>query len=388
MSDVQLLFVVLAALYVWECACWLRRGSVACVTWLGRDWRAVHPGALAGNPNGGFILAAPLPPLGTLLIANQLPLSLSPDGVLAFVATNVNPGWRPTQSGCFVRWENLNAVRLRGKKLLVNGELFLVAATPSFVRHLSAELQRLAKLSPAPRETAIAGVLRGMFDGRAIESRLREHQTRSPAVRRLGNALFLYLLVIVPGVIWYFGFGLAWLGLLLGLLALTIVTATFFCRAHRALYPAAGDERFTHTLTIALAPSSALRAHDALSRPLLENFHPLAVAKHLLPDKEFRTFARRVLLDLRHPARPLVPNEQPEVAATEAYSRHALLAATEEFLKQHGFAPDELGHAPAPADDSCRSFCPRCDAQFTTATGECGDCGGLAVVALRRSAGH
>lgn len=388
MNDVQLLFVVLAALYVWECACWLRRGSVAFVTWLGRDWRAVHPGALAGNPNGGFILAAPLPPLGTLLIANQLPLSLSPAGVLAFVATNVNPGWRPAQSGCFVRWENLGAVRVRGKKLFVNGELFLVAATSGFARHLKAELQRLIKLKPAQRETVIPEILRGTLDARAIESRQREYQNRSPAVRRLGNALFLYLVAVVPGLIWYFGFGLTWLALLTGLLALTMATATFFYRAHRALYPAAADERFTHTLTIALAPSSALRAHDALSRPLLETFHPLAVAKQLLPAEEFRPFARRVLLDLRHPARPWGISEQPEVAATEAYSRLALLTATEQFLKQQGLAPDELGRAPAPADDSCRSFCPRCDAQFTTSTGECGDCGGLAVVELQRGVGR
>jgi hypothetical protein len=387
MNDAQLLFVVLAALYIWECTCWLRRGSVAFVTWLGRDWRAEHPGALAGNSNGGFVLAAPLPPLGMLLVANQLPLSLSPDGVLAFVSTNVNPGWRAAQSGCFVRWEHLATVRVRGKKLLVNGELFLVAATPGFARYLSAELQRLVKLTPAQRETAIAEMLLGTFDRPAIESRLLDYRTRSPAVRRLGNALFLYLLVIVPGLIWYFGLGLTWLGLLLGLLALTIATAALFGRAHRALYPGAGDERFTHTLTIALAPSSALRAHDALSRPLLENFHPLAVAKQLLSDQEFRPFARRVLLDLRHPARPWGTSEKPEAVATEAHFRHALLAATEEFLKQHGLAPDELGRAPAPADDSCRSFCPRCDAQFTTLTGQCVDCGGLAVVELRCGVG-
>ncbi len=388
MSDVQLLFVVLAALYLWECACWLRRGSVAFVTWLGRDWRAVHPGALAGNPNGGFILAAPLPPLGSVFIANQLPLSLSPDGVMAFVATNVNPGWRPAQSGCFARWEKLGAVRVRGKKLLVNGELFLVAATSGFARHLKAELQRLVKLTPAERETTILEMLRGTFDLRAIESRQREYQVRSPAVRRLSNALFGYLLLVVPGLIWYFGFGLTWLGLLLGLLSLTIATAIFFCRAHRALYPNASDERFTLTLTIALAPSSTLRAHDALSRPLLENFHPLAVAKQLLPDNEFRTLARQVLLDLRHPARPWGISEQSELVATEAYSRNALLTATEEFLNLNGLTPDELGRAPAPADESCRSFCPRCSVQFTTLRGECADCGGLAVVEFHRGAGR
>lgn len=383
MNDVQLLFVVLAALYVWECACWLRRGSVAFVTWRGREWRAVHPGALAGNPSGGFILAAPLPPLGTVLVANQLPLSLSPDGVLAFVATNVNPGWRPAQSGCFVRWENLGVIRVRGKKLFINGGLFLAAATPGLARQLKVELQRLVKLTPASRGAAIAEMLHGALDGQGIDFRLREYRARSSAVRLLANALFLYLLVIVPGSIWYFGFGLAWLGLLLGLLALTVATATFFGRAHHALYPNAGDERFTHTLTIALAPSSALRAHDALSRPLLESFHPLAVAKCLLPDKAFRLFARRILLDLRHPARPWGSSDLPELVATEAYSRRALLAAVEAFLQHHGLPPEELGRAPSPIDDSCRSFCPRCDAQFTNPTGECGDCGGLPLVELR-----
>ena len=383
MSDVQLLFLVLAALYVGECACWLRRGSVGFVTWFGGRWRAVHPDALAGNPRGGFILVPPLPPLGTLLIANQLPLSLSPDGVLAFVTTNVSPGERPPQSGGFRRWENLGDVRVRGKKLLINRQLFLVAATPGLARHLSGELQRVAKLSPAAREIAITQMLSGPLDGRAIAARQREYQSRSRAMRGLSNTLFLYLLVITPGLIWHFGFARTWLGLLLGLLGLTIAIAVFFNRAHAALYPAAVDERFTHTLTIALAPSSALRAHDALSRPLLENFHPLAVAKQLLSDAAFRPFARRILLDLRHPARPYVTSNQPDVVATEAYARQALRAAMEEFLTQHGFAPDELGRAPAPTDDSCRSFCPRCDAQFTTPTGVCVDCGGLALMEFR-----
>ena len=65
MNDVQLLFVVLACLYGWECACWVRRGGLAFVTWLGRHWSAQQPGALVGNQRGGFIFVPPLPPLGT-----------------------------------------------------------------------------------------------------------------------------------------------------------------------------------------------------------------------------------------------------------------------------------------------------------------------------------
>ncbi len=69
MSDVQWLFAVVAALYVWECACWLRRGGVAFFTWLGRRWQALQPGSLVANQAGGFVLAAPLPPLGSVFVA-------------------------------------------------------------------------------------------------------------------------------------------------------------------------------------------------------------------------------------------------------------------------------------------------------------------------------
>jgi hypothetical protein len=195
----------------------------------------------------------------------------------------------------------------------------------------------------------------------------------------------VYVFVVVPAVIWSLGFLLSWLWLLLGLVSLTITTAVFFTRAHRTLYPEAHDERFTHALTIALAPTSAMRAHDALSRPLLEVFHPLAVAGVLLNDREFRGFARRILLDLRHPAWPQCPNESPAAQATEQYFRQTLLTAAEEFLVRRGLKPEELCRAPVPGDNTSRAYCPRCEAQFTNLDGQCADCGGLALVALHQT---
>jgi hypothetical protein len=56
----------------------------------------------------------------------------------------------------------------------------------------------------------------------------------------------------------------------------------------------------------------------------------------------------------------------------------------EQFLKQNGIQPEELCRPPAPTDESCRAFCPRCGAQFTTAKGNCADCGGLALVAFAK----
>jgi len=380
MSDVQWLFVVLAALYGWECACWVRRGSVVFSTWLGQHWEARHPGTVLANQRGGFIFAAPLPPLGTLLTASQFPLSLSPDGVLAYVATNVNPGWRPEQSGEFHRFDEIREVSARGKKLLVNRAVLLNASSTGWARRLADELKRLLKSDGAKREAGISELIRGMLDTSAIEPRWHELQTRLRPLRWLANVLFVYLFAFAPGLSWFLGFKLSWLGLLIGLFALTTTTAVVFHRAHRALYPTAEDERFAHTLTIALAPMTTMRAQDALSRSCFEGFHPLAVASVFLSKAAFRDFARRVLLDFRHPAEPVCGVANPVAWATEFYFRTTLQRAVEDWLKANGIEPDELCGPPAPADDSCRAFCPRCGTQFTTESGTCTDCGGLALV--------
>lgn len=385
MSEVQLLFLVLAAFYGWECACWVRRGSVAFSTWLGRNWRARHPGTLLGNQRGGFIFAAPLPPLGTLLTASQFPLSLSPEGMLAAVATSVNPGWRPPQSEIFFPFPEIREIGTRGRKLFINGELALKTSSAELARQFAKEVQQLVKLSPPQREAALNEGTRAALDARHVEDRWSVFQKLSRPVRLFGNALFAYLFLVAPGLIWQFGFKLSWLGLLIGLFALTTATAVLFHRAHRALYAQAEDERFTHTLTILLAPMTAMRAHDALSRPLFETFHPLALAKVFLPTNDFHDFSRRVLLDLRHPALPVCSSAEPAAHATEFYARTTLRHAVESFLTQSGVEPDELCRPPASMDASCRAYCPRCRAQFTKASGTCVDCGGLALVAFQKT---
>jgi hypothetical protein len=384
MSDLQLLFLVLAALYGWECAAWLRRGSVAFTTWLGRGWRARHPGTLLGNQRGGFIFAAPLPPLGTLLTANQFPLSLSPQAALAFVATNVNPGWRATQSGRWLALDTLREARADGKKVVLNGEVWCVAPSTSYARFVAGKVLQVAKLKPLEREKAIRELAAASLDTKTVEKRRQEFRRQAQRLRWLSNALVVYVFAVVPAVLWFVGLRLSWLGLLVGLLALTVAAATLFRRAHRALYPDATEERFTHTLTIALSPANAMRAHDALSRPLLETFHPLAVARVCMRPAEFQNLARSVLLDLRNPARPVSPSGDPATHTAEAFWRGAVRQAAEEMLKRSGIQPDELCRPPKLAEATCRAYCPRCHAQFTTPNGSCADCGGLELAKFAR----
>jgi len=159
---------------------------------------------------------------------------------------------------------------------------------------------------------------------------------------------------------------------------------------HKIFYPAAEDERFTHFLIILLSPATTMRAHDILSRPLLERFHPLAIAKVFCAEEEFRNFASTILRDIRHPALPVCPRNESLALETESFSRSLLEKTVEEFLKKNNLSPAKLLQPPEPGDSTCVSYCPRCLAQFTTLEGKCDDCGGLPLkrFAEARSPSH
>jgi len=163
------------------------------------------------------------------------------------------------------------------------------------------------------------------------------------------------------------------------LLALTFAIAMLFRRGHKKFYPDAEDERFTHFLIIFLSPVTAIRACDALSRPLLEAYHPLALSNVFCPTERFEAMARSYWREILCPALPICPREDRLALETERYWRAVLQDAAGQFLKRSGIDTDALNQPPLPADDTCLSYCRRCLAQFTAREGICVDCGGLAL---------
>jgi hypothetical protein len=131
-----------------------------------------------------------------------------------------------------------------------------------------------------------------------------------------------------------------------------------------------------------LSPATAIRALDLLSRPLLEIFHPLAVARVLCADSEFRTLAANYLREINYPAQPLCPRSESAAIQAEQEMRLLLKQEVESLVKKAGEDPAELMRPPMPTESSCRSYCPRCLAQFTVTTGVCEDCGGVPLVAF------
>lgn len=166
-------------------------------------------------------------------------------------------------------------------------------------------------------------------------------------LRWLSNALFAALFVGLPACLLIESENSP-LGLITALtLALWLTTGIVLVRVARRLYP--DSARRPSVLTTLASPLSMVRAVDVVAGPLFSEFHPLAFAHALGRHEDFVVLARLHLFDAR--------------SAT----------MTRDFLRSVG-ALDLVDAAPA-ADPSCRSYCPRCHAQFQGSAGNCTDCG-------------
>ncbi|HWQ92855.1 MAG TPA: hypothetical protein VN673_14355 [Clostridia bacterium] len=385
MSDVELLFLVLALVYAWECACWVRGGTLCFRTWLGRRWRSICPSLLA-NQRGGFIFASPLPPLGALVQSTCFPLSVSPDGVLCFVAGHPLDVQRSWQAGHWIPFETRGSFAARQKQVVFGEEVLCRTASVLSARWIADQLNALKQLPHSQRTGAVESLYARAFDADRASKLWREFRTHTRPLRVFTNVAFVFIFCLMPAIVWLLGFRLAWPGLAMGLVGMSTAITVSFIRAHLRFAPELVDDRFTQAIIVALSPVTAIRASDLLSRYLLEQFHPLVLGHVFLRPAEFTPFANRALRGLLFPALPLCPHPSPNAQAAEQFSRTLLVQQATLFLRRHGVQTEALLKEPAKLDSSCRSYCPRCHAQFTVPEGSCKDCGGRSLVEFGRQA--
>jgi hypothetical protein len=388
MSDVDSLLLVVAVVYVTECASWVRRGGVGFRRLWTREWQLWHPVGVLGNARGAILVGNPLPPLEPAFISYQIALSASPEAIYSYTAASINPGWRAPQPARFVPLEEIRLVNTAQKRVLVNDSLFLHATSVPAALGWRSLIESLCACPLEQRASFLNRSIDARFDLKSIQARRDLFRQHSKSLRVLSHLLFVFLFGAAFPVIAIYGLGATWIPLLTALLAHTVPISILFLRAHRKLYPAADEERFTRFLTMLLAPPTAIRAADLLGRNLLESFHPLAVAQVLCGPGQFRQFGRDVLRDLRHPfGAPVEAANTTPATQTEEFFRKLVTKRVEALLESAGIHAAQLLEAPAKSDPSHRSYCPRCGAQFVNIEGHCHDCGGVPLESFPSDAG-
>ncbi len=373
MTDFTSLAAVVGGLYLSECCWWVPRGSLIFRSLGFRRFAAAYPSPGLGNDVGGFVLLNPLPPLGTAFQCERWPISVTADGVISFVAQTTDPMGRPPQPVVFIPFSKVNSASQEGRTVFVESEPFCRVGSEASAIRWAKLVTEWSRLPLSQRSAAIKQSMMEAFDSVEVQSRVRQCRDVCKSLRVWCHCLMVLWLVGLPVIIGIHSlrhFFVPWVSLLIGTL---LIVAQQFNIAHRKLLPKARSHRRRSLLMMALNPGVAIRACDAISRHLLVEFQPLAVAIAVCPPDEARRFARSVLADIRHPLEFVLSGKEIERQVEMEFTQQLAVAA-ERLLANAGFDLESLLAPSQREDPSCKTYCPRCDRQYCCDASSCASC--------------
>jgi hypothetical protein len=364
MTEVQVLFLVFAGVYLLQCIGWAPSDSeVLRIDWRFRAKLLPHGLRMRFGKHRLFFLN-PFSPLSGAVVGEFFPpVRTSKEESLA----KSNPS-RPDEfiSRRIIQLseQEKHQVHSAGKEVQSSGHVLFIAHSEAYASFLAGILDRVRKRSPQDRGRAFEREFEKMFDTKKIALRLEEYQVQTVFLRTACVLLFVFLFLISPVLIRLRGLERIWPVLLAYLIWSLAWIGWSFLRAHRALYPELKEGRWQQVMVLALSPLSAIRANDVLLRDLFCAFHPLAVGHVLLSKEEYRVQAdwhfRQALFRMDW-----------NLSSSDA----PMLRLLQTFLMRIGLPPEELLDAPQRESENCQTYCPLCLAQFVLAEGQCPDCG-------------
>lgn len=361
MNDLELIALLVAGLYIFES---LRAVGADALLFSGGSRRRfrVHDVRSRGLllRTGRGIVHTGLSPLGSFVVAEAWPLTLTLEGVEGRAPHPIAPRV-PDQVGCWrIAWPDLSRIEADGSVLCLDvGEREAQRVRFSSAGAARWWARRLVEIAAAPPEDRHA-LLRACYAATLDVAQVRGlHEQVARQTARLcmaGAGLLLYLLLFVP-LTQVLRVEIGRTGIALGYLALVTWGMIEIYLAYARVLPTRPLERWLATLLLPVYPAAAMRAAAGLHAEAMGHFHPLALAIALAQKADRDEIVRRVAAGLRY-------------FATDGPATHALVDVAE----AHAIDLRAEPHPPAAPDPSSGAFCPYCLLQTMHSGGCCPDC--------------
>jgi hypothetical protein len=190
-----------------------------------------------------------------------------------------------------------------------------------------------------------------------VERSVARALTATVPLRQLGAGLWLYVFIVAPAVIVFFGLRRTWQPLVAVLAMWLLAIILTYRRSWTKLYPDRPGGWRNDAVLMALSPLGAIRAADRLSRNALADLSAMRVASVIASQDEFCRLARLVYFDID--------------------ARHDARQEIDRILEAERWAG--IFVAPPAAESGMKGFCPRCHTQLLRDAGECPDCVGVLI---------
>lgn len=387
MSETWTLFGMLALFYVAEGIWWSPRAA-ACVfaTFAGRvGLRRTVP--LREDADSGMLLPPTVLCSGRRFVATAWPLSIAPEGISSRPFPFADPFHAAGREARFLPFADAGELRVRGGHLVKDGEVLARTDSPRDAQRLHALILGLARLPAADRAERIREALDRSFDVRMARRRIRKLRWLLRPTTGLPALQLATLLVIAPAYSLYFGLVRVWPILVVLQVALAAAGLMAFLRISRALPTLPAEDRLFHSVMILLFPPVTPRYPEIVSRGLVSDLHPIAVAAALghgsVPLDVCRRFMKSLDACVEAPSDPAAGPR----GGIERWFASEQRSAAGRALARAGIRAESLVTAP-PREAAALSYCPACLAQYRDASMGCADCPGVRLEPFGATAGE
>jgi hypothetical protein len=323
-------------------------------SWLRRYWESAPGGRRI------FLLNPFLPHVGAVY-ADRIPFIVRRSEDQSFASLEPLP--TASTSPGVISFEATHEIEAFAKDVFVDDAKFASLRSETAAEALAEFLNKLQQTRSEDRLAVLEKHFRQQFDVKKLNERLEDYVKSSAYLQAACFSLFFFVLLLAPVAVFFLGLPRTWFALLLYLVLSGSAIVWLFVSAYRRTYPQKKRWPFQFVTTIAFSPFSAIRANDLLVADLAEGFHPVAVARRLLPEEEFRSFGCEELRKAKF-----------------LHNDEFLLRFLNEFLAQNGVDRESLTAPPGKEGNASKSYCPVCLTQYVVAGGTCKDCNDTPLV--------
>ena len=352
------LFPYIVALYLLDCVTYVRRYHLLFVSNFGNAFRLQKSG----------LRMVGLLPSDRAFLCHSLPIFFTSQR-LYFTADKNRPEFEVYKEEDFdhILYDDIKTVAAEGKLLKINGDV--VCDTPSgktadrlarFVRDLTGQPQ-------SKRADRIKAFLAEGADLQKINALQTDNSRLVFCLKVLSCLLFACFFIVLPLALYaglYVYLDVFFLLIFMALIYIMIPIIAFF--AYRNIYK--GETGKTGAILPAvLSPVSAMHVLRSLTTEIYARFDFLAVAKVLMPLKDFRVLMRRELFRINYAKTEVGNGGLQEFLCLKEESYHRMLAGS-------GITLQEILAAPQKQEDDADSYCPLCGTEYLTGPNSCYDC--------------
>jgi len=370
------LWVILAIIYLIECIIWIPHQSICFFTWLGLYGGTALPGRLIGNARGGGFFSS-LFPFDQAFQVSLPKFSIGPEGLYTHSELSFVNGQKSLGPAAFISFNEIQTIQADGSQITINGKEILSFPTSTHARQFLEDLHLVKKAPQKKRSILIKKNLENTLNVDLCRQALNASRRDSRPLALLCTTLFFYFFLILPVAVTLQFYVRGWPLLLLGYFLLLFPTVYVFFQSHKSRYPLDKTTRIFKSSLMFVAPTMAMRARMEATLHDLANFHPVAVGRLFLNQKQLAMFISEILRDTIHPGSPLHYPEPSDAIGGEANFRLQVGCAIWRSL-----TPEEKTKMCliAEQEEDCLSFCPRCHTQFVREHANCRSCGGLKAI--------